>query len=651
MGNKLDATRIALDKGFTGVSDPTATLSSITKGMQDVASWKKGIDDAEIKLKQDTAKAYQDARTVASERMTGNKTVDAAILKSLESTKERLYDNMKMVQKGMIDPTDNIIFRENASKSYDILSSYLQDYEANFAQSIKELKGYVDEKTGEFVKPTAGAYQAALQRFQTTLGDPNLYEILSSEDGSLNMNLYKTKINKKLNTRELVLDEEGKPIIDPSMSGIGASTLLKNKNQKAARVYMYDDINAALAEGTALNKSFQTLKTMPGYTGVIVDDVRNNPDFGRVVDAAVSSGTATPEQRISILMDNMPDNQAQIPVMPNEVEDYKAQGVDLNEKVEYTYTDEDGIEKTGTYNKYVISELDPMSKLFLPVETEEATLASERIYKSAIISGLQRKIVGRDRRPVVRPTQTSGGNDEKLNTFMLIDQVVGEGNRDSLESIVREDPNIRSFKIIPKTGDSVESIVFVKADGTETAPIPVGGNRGAVDVGKLLSSELGYGAEEYANNSKYTQDTVLSSKVSSFEGFRKPGKEYAGLGALMVGLDGKNPVYATETLKSDHEENMASKAQVIVDRARKTYDNIPDILVGSEDNWGTSDTISMTVDGVKYSNTGSESENYNWLIENLDKALSGKISRRTVAQIMKEDGVNVSEATKIFNAQ
>ena len=42
MGNKLDAARIALEKGYTGVSDPTSTLSAISKGMQDVASWKKG---------------------------------------------------------------------------------------------------------------------------------------------------------------------------------------------------------------------------------------------------------------------------------------------------------------------------------------------------------------------------------------------------------------------------------------------------------------------------------------------------------------------------------------------------------------------------------------------------------------------------------
>ena len=71
--------------------------------------------------------------------MTGNKTVDAAILEALQSTQDRLYDNQRMVQKGMQTPTDNLIFRQNASSSYDTLSSFLQDYDANFQQSLKNL--------------------------------------------------------------------------------------------------------------------------------------------------------------------------------------------------------------------------------------------------------------------------------------------------------------------------------------------------------------------------------------------------------------------------------------------------------------------------------------------------------------------------------
>ena len=415
MGNKLDATRIALEKGFTGVGDPTSTLSAITKGMQDVASWKKGIDDAEIKLKTDTAKAYQDAKKLATERMTGNKTVDAAILNALQSTQDRLYDNMKMVQKGMQTPTDNLIFRQNASSSYDTLSSYLKDYDANFQQNQKEMQGYTDSKTGEFVKPTGGALQASYQKLQTTLGNPNLYEIVSGEDGNLDINLFKTKIDTTTNTRQLVLDEDGNPIIDPTMSGIGASALLKGKNQKVPRVYMDDNINKALAEDTAISKAYQVMENEKGFVKVTIQDVRNNPDIGRVIDIAAISGTTTVTQRVSILTDNMPTGMEQISVIPNEVESLKAQGIDLNEKVKYSYLDPaTGLTETGTYNRYVMNTIEPMSDLLMPKETEDAKKAARRIYKSAIYAGLERKITGRDVKPVYKSTPSDYTRAETL---------------------------------------------------------------------------------------------------------------------------------------------------------------------------------------------------------------------------------------------
>mgnify|MGYP003119543433 CR=1 FL=1 len=437
MGNKLDATRIALDKGFTGVSDPTSTLSAISKGMKDVASWKKGIDDAEIKLKTDTAKAYQDSKKLASERMTGNKTVDAAILEALRSTQERLYDNVKMVEKGMQSPTDNLIFRQNASTSYDTLSSYLKDYDANFQQSLKEAQGYTDAN-GNYVKPTAGAFQSAIQKFQTTLGNPNLYKILSSEDGSLNINLYKTKINTKTNTRELDLDNDGNPIIDPTMSGIGASTILKGKNQKSPRVYMNDSINEALDKDTALSKAFEVIKTSPGYTGIVVNDARNNRNIERLINAGTGAATATVEQRMSILMDNMPPGKEQIPVMPNEVAGLKADGVDLKEQISYEYIDPStGEMLQGKYNKYVTATLDPMSTLFMGEETDEAKIASIRIFKSGIYSGLQRKITGRDKTTTFRPTTPSGGEKSDVAYGELIKKSV-LGDAKSFESLLRK---------------------------------------------------------------------------------------------------------------------------------------------------------------------------------------------------------------------
>ena len=437
--------------------------------------------------------------------MTGNKTVDAAILQALKSTQDRLYDNQRMVQKGMQTPTDNLIFRQNASSSYDILSSYLKDYDANFQQAIKEARGYRDEKTGEFIKPTAGAFQAAIQRFQTTLGDPNLYEIVSSEDGSLNMNLYKTKINTTTNTRELVLNDDGNPIIDPTMSGIGAATLLKGKNQKSPRVYMDDMINKALADDTAISKAYQVIKNSAGYTGVFWQDMRLNPDIGRVINTATITATSNVEQRMSILMDNMPPGMEQIPVMPNDVEVLKAQGVDLDEQIKYDYIDpETGETKNGTYNKYVMSTLDPMSKLWLGEETDEAEIAAQRIFKSNLYASLERKLVARDKTTTFKPDDQSLG--DKTNEFygdLIKKSVLGDSK--SFESLLRKS------KLKTNVLDDGR-IQFLDQDNRKVGePLSFEGLN-ARDTAIQLASIFGVSPDVFDNKIKFDEGQLVKGK-------------------------------------------------------------------------------------------------------------------------------------------
>jgi len=717
MGNKLDATRIALDKGFTGVSDPTTTLSSITKGMQDVASWKKGIDDAEIKLKTDTAKAYQDAKKLASERMTGNKTVDAAILEALQSTQDRLYDNQKMLQKGMISPTDNLIFRENASKSYEILSSYLKDYDANFQQSLKEMQGYTDEK-GNYIKPTGGAFQAAIQKFQTTLGNPNLYKIVSSEDGSLNMSLYKTKINTTTNTRELVLDADGNPIVDPTMSGIGASTLLKGKNQKSPRVYMDDSINKALAEDTALSKAFQVMKTQPGYTGIVVDDARNNLEIKRLIDAATVSGTATVEQRMSILMDNMPPGMEQIPVMPNEVDGLKAQGIDLNKQIEYTYLDPStGATKPGAYNKYVISTLDPMSNLFMPEETDEAEIAAQRIFKSAVYAGLERKITGRDTKPKPSAPNAAADRGEKLiddatTIFGAINKTYGGDAQKDVSAAATTLQNSSDYKFQKQEdimdGDGVKiglAITVANDDGatrTDNVMFKVKDDNGnyinatADEYGKQLyqlfktKNHPSYDKvkRNYLKNNKFLED--LNEKAS---------RKYVPKITKSLTTEALAPVTITTSLNKDNEspitiiqkdlDKIGSSSYEIYDsEINDLSKSITESINAGQTKYGEDIDFSVDADTTNETITigygDGKSQVINLTLEDglegpkLVRDIKNKLdivfknlfpareestkqvtvqggetttTRRTIAQIMTEDKVDMKEATKIFNAQ
>jgi ribosomal protein S12 methylthiotransferase accessory factor YcaO len=61
MGNALDAAKFSASQGLTGVSDPTASLSAITEGIETISDWKTKRDEAKEKLKKDTADQYLEA--------------------------------------------------------------------------------------------------------------------------------------------------------------------------------------------------------------------------------------------------------------------------------------------------------------------------------------------------------------------------------------------------------------------------------------------------------------------------------------------------------------------------------------------------------------------------------------------------------------
>ncbi len=75
---------------------------------------------------------------------------------------------MKLVQRGVIGANDNLIFRENGTQSFNILSDMVKNYVKQKQEYIKGAEGYIDEKTGERVAPIYGSVAAALQDMQTS---------------------------------------------------------------------------------------------------------------------------------------------------------------------------------------------------------------------------------------------------------------------------------------------------------------------------------------------------------------------------------------------------------------------------------------------------------------------------------------------------
>ena len=395
MGNKLEATRAAIAAGFTGVSDPSSTLSAISKGAKDIAAWKKNLDAQKLKLKTDTAKIARDLEKETYENLPSNATYQQSILKGLADYKEQLYINTALVQKGILKPEDNLIMQENAKESFSIMSKLVKDNEKDYAQNQRELSGYYqtnDKGEQVFVKPTAGAGQLALSEQYNRLNDSSLYAITFGNDGMGRINYYKTKIDKPSNTRILDLDKNGNPQIDPNVPSQSVLSLKGGRNQKMARIYINDEVERLTGKNTAFDRSFQTFvetdKTTGKFIGTLEDNLKNKEGIVGIINNAVSAVNVNPANILSILSDNGPGEQQSKPL--NELDYGLLSDKEKNERLEYSYIDKKGQRQIGVKSKYIQLKTSS-NQTIVPILSEEDRLAAERISYTAIYDSLGRK--------------------------------------------------------------------------------------------------------------------------------------------------------------------------------------------------------------------------------------------------------------------
>ena len=613
MGNKLDSIRYALGQGLTGVAKPTKTLEAVDNFVEDVEAWKKNIDDQRLKLKTDTATKVREAEKEAYANLPNTKTERDLVIQGLANYKDMLYNNMSMVQNGVLKPEDNLIFQENGKQSFEIAADLINNYSTRKEEAMKEASGYYDDE-GNFVEPTAGDYQAALQRINDEFMIPGGQEFKFMSNGMGNITMFKTKIDEETKTKVLDLDADGNPIPIDGQSNIPMLAFMDGRNDKAPMFVLANEVTKfTRGKESFLGASYQKFIKVKGMVGSVKDNMSQSPGFQESVKQASSSLTNTVPKVVSMLTDNGPDAQQTKTLTPSEWD--ALSDAQKNETISFEYTDFDGSTKKGVKSKYLQVKL-ATNNSFVAVLSDRDQLAAEQIAQTALISSLEQTIdpgvkFG-DRNP-----QVDRNKDNQTDTFTLIDQVVINGNSNSLEAIVRQDPNINDYKV------TKEGIVFVKRDGTLTAPINVSSGS-AVDVGKLFASELGYNAETYANKST-AGSAIINIKVKDFTGFTSPREEYGGLGKLAIAKDKNKITYASEYIEKADEDKMAAQAQVVVDKARARYGNIPNIRVSFDvSGIGPKDEISITIDGVKYRNEGYKADNHKWLMENIDRALMGE---------------------------
>ena len=631
MGNALDAAKFSASQGLTGVSDPTASLSAITEGIKTISDWKTKRDEAKEKLKKDTADQYLEAEKKAYENMPTDKTFKSNILEGLDSYKERLYTNMKLVQRGVVSANDNLIFRENATQGIGVVSDMQKNYAKIQENYLKGARGYTDDK-GNYVPPIYGAGAAALNDIHVQLNNPDLYSLTFNEKGSAEIIMYETEVSPN-NIMVAKKDENGNRI--PIEGGkINAMAFDGGNNQVMELIDLAKVSTQLTGDGTVFARDFQDVINTKGLMGVITDDIKANKKDGLadLISSTAVSMTTGVDQRFSILSDNGPLDKRSKGMSPRM---YKMLTPKQKaETIEYDYFNfETGLMDKGKKTKYIPLVMGANNQ-YVPELKPKDMEASTNLAEYSIYNSLEKSIKsgGSQFRPDT-PTQTESKKEKSY--FNLIDDVVVDGNENSLSAIVRQNPKLRDYRFVssdPKKPELRDQVVFMKVDGTPTAPIPIGAGT-ALDAGKLFASELGYSADQYAVESR-SKDNLINKGILEFKDFSKPKGEYSGLGNLSVGGISKiggvtKPQKATDYLVKGTEAKMAAQAQEIVDVARSKYDNIPDIQVTYDDVSGGKDKITITVDGVSYTSKGYESDNHAWLLENLDIALRQKPSVET----------------------
>jgi len=394
MGSALDAAKFSISQGFTGVSDPSSTFSAIDKGIKDLTDWQTKRKEDKEKLETDTATKYREAEKQAYENLPSGKNAQAQILSGLEEYKERLYTNMKLVQRGVIGANDNLIFRENGTQSFNILSDIVKDYDKQREEYIKGAEGYIDEKTGKLVEPIYGSVAAALQDMQTQIGNPDFTKLGFDSKGNGIITFYETKINEQTSTRELVLDKNGNPIPQKGLDGVNLIAYKNGRNQTALRVNLDQRTRDLVGKDSLLGKKYQTMISQGGMVGVVIDDIRGKD--GKQVKSLITNAAGNlitnVAEMASVLSDNG-ENPSQV-LNDRMWGEAKRNGADMDEKIPYDYVDlETGELKQGMKSKYIKIKTANNNQM-VPILSEEDRLAAERIAQFSVYNSLERGISG-----------------------------------------------------------------------------------------------------------------------------------------------------------------------------------------------------------------------------------------------------------------
>ena len=477
---------------------------------------------------------------------------------------------MGLVQSGSIKPEDNIIFQENGKQSFDILAQQINGYAKEKENYLKRLKGYYElnedgtkklDKDGKpiFIPPTSGGVDQSLQDLHDRMGNPDFTEMTFGENGMGKITFFKTKIDEATKTRVLDLDAEGKPQPYEGVKDMSVLAFNNKRNQTAEKLDLAAETEAAIGKETPLGQIFEKMDNFGKMLGVVTDDMRNNPQLNRLLQDAVAAAASTTDRQASILSDNGPESSRSITLNEFEAQELKDQGIDLDEKIDYTYIDTDpssdtyGKELTGKKSKYIQMVMAKNNQI-VPVVSAEDKLAAERIAGSSFYSGLRRDITdgGTKRSEFQARAKTAAElSNEKEDedyqyTVDLIDQA-STGDTESLQALVNESDIVEKYTIeTVGQGDNAQQVLnFYTFSGDKLADIVIDGL--GKDVGKQIASQLKKQAEKYINKTNLEDEDASQNNGN----FSSRSREYTNLDDVVFGVNNNGVTTTTSDLFAD----------------------------------------------------------------------------------------------------
>ena len=448
MGNALQGTIAALDKGLIGGNPLESKFAAIDKGIKDVQDWKANIDKQRLDLKKTTAKSIREAEKYAADNMPSNDTAAAKMVESLAKFKEDAFISEKLVRNGNVPPEENLIFQENGKQTFEILSDFVKTFGDEIDVTEERAKGkYITNDKGEqiFVKPQSGELEAIKQQIQTQIGTLAGVDVNFDDKGMGIVDFYKMEVDEKTKTLVRKLDKDGKPIYIDGQSGMSVLALKHKANTRADRIYITDQVEDFA--NSAVGTNYEIMVKDGLMVGNVVTDSRNNPDIKASVNNQVAANTTNIEHVASLFTSENGMGGKLVSFT-----DYDNL-TDAQKKETFTVDilDENLEAKKVTVPKYSRIAAANSNNAIVPEMTEEQIEAVKGYNRRSLVAGLQRKVTKGTKQSQFDPnTPAKLGNktqiDKGVRTIASLNNLRGAKTPEEMQLSLQELQGLSGLK-------------------------------------------------------------------------------------------------------------------------------------------------------------------------------------------------------------